>query len=616
MNRCLVIPLLLILSLAMSGQKRSALKLYTLAQQQIDSDEAKAFLIKAIDKDITYTDAYLSLSDLYSRCGEYDQQVNTLIEADANCADRHDLILVRLAKAAYLNGAYHLASDAINQLDIDDDSQLLQLKSQIGFSIEAVAHPLAFDAVNMGSAVNTKYHDYWPSLSIDGRKIVTTVLVDHGEDDLSSPKQEDLYMSSRVAGAWSESAAMTSIINTSNNEGAQCLSADGNMMFFTACDRYDGVGSCDIYYTHKSNNMWSSPRPLPEPLNSKSWDGHPSLSADEHYLYFSSTRAGGQGGYDLYVATLEFGHSITVVEVRNLGQSINTPQDELSPFIHPDGKSLYFSSDGHLGLGRQDIFYAQQDSTGFTHEPINIGYPINTHNDEIGLVLSAKGDKGYFASDRTDSRKNDIYTFDIPVEARPNEVTYLAATISDEISQQALVADVELTQMSTGELIYSTKAVSEFTIPLPLGDDYAINVSCPSYLFYSENFSLQKDVVRPFHKNIMLSRMESGNTLVLKNVLFAHDSSELDTSFTAELDKVLTLIQLNPDVQFEISGHTDSVGSSAYNMQLSEQRAKAVCDYLIANGVSPDVLQYKGYGDTRPISELNNENRRTELLIK
>lgn len=232
------------------------------------------------------------------------------------------------------------------------------------------------------------------------------------------------------------------------------------------------------------------------------------------------------------------------------------------------------------------------------------------------MVVNAKGNTGYFAAERDNSQKKDIYTFDIPVVAQANEVSYLKASIKDKSEGVALEADVEVSLTSTGESIYKADQITDFTIPLPLGEDYAINVSRSGYLFYSDNIALSEATETPFIKEILLSRIRQGERIILKNILFKHNSYELDTHFTTELDKALSLIKANPKLQFEISGHTDNVGSKEYNQQLSEQRAKVVYDYFIAGGVSSEMLTYKGYGQSRPISDKNDENRRTELLVK
>ena len=605
--------LLTILTFSISAQKKGAQKLYDEALMLIDQQEAITLLEKAIKKDETYANAYLALADKYKTLHAYDQQVNTLLIASQKCEDKSLIILAQLSQAAYLNGNYQVAHNAIIQLDSDSNEELKRLKENIEFSLEATSHPSIFKPKNLGNKVNTPYHDYWPSLSIDEHEIVTTVFIELDDDKTS---HEDFFYSKKENEQWSKAQPLSPIINSMRNEGAQSLSADGKTMFFTACNRMDGAGACDIYMAHKKNGVWSAPIPLPAPLNTIAWEGHPCLSADGKSLYFSSSREGGYGGRDLYLAEISLSPRLSIGKISNLGPAINTEKHEISPFIHPDRKTLYFSSDGHIGLGRQDIYYTKRDSNGHYQTPINMGYPINTHHDEIGLVVNAKGDKGYFSAERDSSRKKDIYAFDIPQEAQADEVTYLKAFIADKVQNKAIAANVEISLINTGETIYQADAITDFTIPLTFGVDYAINVTSPGYLFYSDNIALSPEMATPVIKEIMLSQIKSGEKIILKNVLFKNDSYELDTHYTAELDKAIALIKANPKLQFEISGHTDNVGSEAYNQKLSEERAKVVYDYFISQGVNAEKLTSKGYGQSQPISDRNSENRRTELLVK
>lgn len=617
MQRLLVIYLFLALSaLHINAQKKSAQKLYDEAAQQINFLEAERLYQQAIDKDSSYAEAYIALSRLYEQRSDYNKQVNILRYGAKNGRQNQAFVTAQYAKAAYLNGNYKDAQEALLKIGDFTDYQLLHLQNCINFSLDAISHPWEFNPENLGKDINTKHHDYWPSLSIDEKQIVTTVFVDDIDEQVLNTAQEDLYISKKDGEIWSKARPVTPIINSIENEGAQALSADGNIMLFTACNRFDGYGSCDIFITHKKNGVWSPPLPLPSPINTEYWEGHPCLSADSKQLYFASSRKGGVGGVDIYVANIKIEDGVKVFGVENLGKSINSSKDEVSPFIHSDNQTLYFSSDGHIGLGRQDIFFSKMSDTNIFQEAVNLGYPINTHKDEIGFVVSPLGLRAYFSSEREDSQKKDIYAFDLPQDLRPKEVTYLKANISDKLEQKPLESEVEVSLISTGEIAYQASKVSNFTIPLPMGKDYAINVSKEGYLFYSANIALSEDTETPFEKDILLSHIQRGEKIVLKNILFKHDSYELDISYTAELDKAIALIIANPKLQFEISGHTDNLGSETHNQKLSEQRAKVVYDYFISEGIDAQQLSYKGYGQSQPVSNRNKENRRTELLIK
>lgn len=611
-----IILLFVLAALPANTQKRSAQKLYDEATRSINKSEAEELYLQAIDKDKAYSDAYVALARLYEQQQAYDNQVKTLQDATLNCEKNLPFLWAQLAKASYLNGNYDLAQTTISKLGDYNDPQLLHLQNCINFSIDATGSPLEFHPRNLGEEINTKHHDYWPSLSIDEQQIVTTVFVDKEDEEVLNTAQEDLFISKKTGDSWAKAKPLSPIINSIENEGAQSLSADGNTMLFTACNRFDGFGSCDIFITYKVNGVWSPPVPLAEPINSEYWDGHPCLSSDSKQLYFASNRKGGYGGVDLYVADIEMGKTFSVTSVSNLGDAINSSKDEVSPYIHPDKHTLYFSSDGLIGLGRQDVYIAKKSANGVFEEAVNLGYPINTHKDEIGFIVSPSGQRAYFSSERYDSCKKDIYAFDLPTDLRPNEVTYLKAKVKDKITKKDLKASVTLSLISTGEIIYEASKVDLFTIPLEIGKDYAISVSHEGYLFHSEHIALSKDLATPFEKEVLLASLHSGEKIILENILFNHDSYELDTSFTSELEQAIALINENPKLQFEISGHTDNLGSAEYNLRLSEQRAKVVYLYFIKKGADPMQLSYKGYGHTQPISDNNSINRRTELLIK
>lgn len=597
-----------------NAQKRSAQKLYDAAAQE-NPEKAIELYKKALEKDASYADAYIALSRLYEQQQDFAQQIKTLRKGSKLASEKKDFLLAQLALNSYLSGWYETADSALQKLDPITIQQLLHLQACVQFSLEGKTKKSEINAQNLGQNINTKYHDYWPTISIDDKQIITTVLIEKDDEPNFLP-QEDFYISEKNNGVWEKSKALSKIINSENNEGAQSLSVDGCTMLFTACNRYDGHGSCDIYFSIKKNGTWSVPKPLPKPINSEYWEGHPSLSADGKELYFSSDRKNGFGGCDIYCAGIQIiGNKIIVKDLKNLGEKINTDKNEISPFMHPDGNTLYFSSDGHIGFGRQDIFYTKNDNGEYC-APTNLGYPINTHNDEIGLTINAIGNKAYFATEREDSHKKDIYSFDIPVECRPQEVSYFKAKIIDKNNKLALNAKVELYNTVSNELIYKKGNTDNILIALPVGNNYALNVSKAGYLFHSENFPLNENNEKPSEKTIELSAIATGERIILRNILFTHNSAELDTNYTAELHKAIALIKENPTLHFEVSGHADSSGTHEYNLKLSEDRARVVYEYFIANEIKAEQISYKGYGCTKPISDNNSKNRRTELLVK
>ena len=601
------------LSIIGFSQKRSALKRYNQAQESKSMTEAERLYLEAISKDAHFIKAYSALAHLYHNTQQNAAEAQTLQKGIANNYGDTKGFKLRLARAAYLAGDYDLAQASINRIS-PLPKTLEHLQACITFAIDAVNNANEYQPQNLGSAVNTQYDDYWPYISVDGQEITTTVLIEKDSTSIFFAN-EDLYKSKKTAQGWSKSQAVSPIINSPKNEGAQCLSADGRTLLFTACNRSTGIGSCDIYISYQRHGIWSPPKALPEPINSPYWDGHPSLSADGQYLYFASDRKFGLGKRDLYRAKLNIqGDHINVIDVQHLGANINSKEDEVSPFIHPDGKSLYFSSNGHVGLGRMDI-YKTEITHDFSAPIINLGYPINTHNDEIGFVVNTQGETAYFASEREGSRKKDIYTFTLDQTLRPQASTYFRARIFDAESRKRINGKVELRNLSNQQIYYQHQHINELVVPILCSESYAINIEKNGYFFYSYQFSPEQRDQTPLVKDIYLKPIKTNSTFTLHNILFAFNTAQLDTSFHYELDRTAQLILDNPELHFQIEGHTDSIGSKTYNQELSEARALAVQNYLIRHGVPASRLSHKGYGSSHPISESPAENRRTEVRI-
>ncbi|HNR42518.1 MAG TPA: OmpA family protein, partial [Bacteroidales bacterium] len=337
---------------------------------------------------------------------------------------------------------------------------------------------------------------------------------------------------------------------------------------------------------------------------------------------FSSSRPGGFGGKDIWYTTR--GDKGQWLPPKNMGSMINTPGDEMSPFIHFDGKTLYYSSDGLPGMGGFDIYFTKLGPDSTWSEPRNLGYPINTFSDETGLVIESDGQKAYFSSKRDKPGGKNIYSFYLHESIRPDPVSYLKGKVTDKETGKRLVADYELINLSTGRsvLVNSSGEDGNFLVCLPSGFNYGLNVRKKGYLFYSENFMLEgtHTVVKPFLKNILLSPLKVGESMLLANVFFEIDSWLLKKESLKELNNLLLLLAENKDIMVEIGGYTDATGTDEHNLILSEKRAMSVVNYLVENGISDGRLKYKGYGNSSPrgdniTSEGRRLNRRTEVLI-
>ncbi|MFT5801262.1 MAG: outer membrane protein OmpA-like peptidoglycan-associated protein, partial [Nonlabens sp.] len=429
---------------------------------------------------------------------------------------------------------------------------------------------------------------------------------------------------------------------------AQSISADGKLLVFTACTRRDGYGSCDLYFSEVIDGRWTKVANMGKEINSRARETQPSLSADGKAIYFSSNRGGGQGEMDIWVSKRDEDGAWGIPE--NLGEVINTTGVDRAPFIHQDGQTLYFMSDGHEGMGGHDLFYSRLENEVWG-KPKNLGYPINTEADEGTLVISLDGKTAYFATDRNKPGKRgkeeeymgkvdlDLFSFELYEEARPQPVTYVKATVRDAATRKKLAgAKVAFTDLETekSHAFSTTDSDGEFLVCLPLGKNYSLNVTKEEYIFHSENFALDKinNLDKPFLLDIELQpvpiltavptstegALAEGKPIILKNVFFETGSAELKTASLLELNRLKKLLTDHPTLVIRINGHTDNIGSDEDNLTLSNNRAKAVNDYLIINGISGDRLSYKGFGETKPIS--NNEipegrqsNRRTEFVV-
>ena len=430
-------------------------------------------------------------------------------------------------------------------------------------------------------------------------------------------EQEDFFISNLGNDSvWKRSIPMTNNVNTVNNEGAPTISADGKSLIFVACSDETGTyygenrigkGSCDLFYTKKLGNSWMNPINLPGGVNSSHWESQPSLSADGQTLYFIRGLRGknANGNADIYVSYLQtngnWGNAIRLSDV------INTPFSEESVCIHPDGKTLYFASKGHVGMGGSDLFVSKMDANGNWGKPMNLGYPINTMYDENSLLVSPTGDIAFFASDRTGGYGDlDIYYFVLPEEYRPTKTLYFDGTVFDQLTRLPLPGHFQLTDIESGELIIisdADKVDGSFMVALPVNREYAIEVTQNGYAPYSLNFNLKiPDGSDHYHLDIPMNPLTSSTENILANVFFDLGKATLRKESAIELKNLGAFMKRNPVIKIELGGHTDSRGNDADNLALSTERAKTVYNYLITNeGISASRLSFKGYGETQVI---------------
>jgi outer membrane protein OmpA-like peptidoglycan-associated protein/tetratricopeptide (TPR) repeat protein len=516
---------------------------------------------------------------------------------------------------------------------------------------ELVKNPVRVFIDNMGPNINSIYPDYSPIINADESVMFFTSRREGTTGGEKAPDDmqyyEDIYISYNNNGVWSKAINPGSPLNTKRNDATVGLSPDGQTLLV-----YKGTRGGDIYQCKLNGNHWGKPKALPKTINSRYHESSATFGPDGRTLYFVSDRPGGYGGRDVYMSKMnekgKWGEAV------NLGPTINTEYDEEGVFMHPDGKTLYFSSQGHKTMGGYDIFKSTYDN-GKWSEPENLGYPINTPDNDLFFSISGSGTHGYYSSAMTGGiGEKDIYmiTFLGPekpvisnnednllasltkpvketvieptVTIKSNKLTLLKGTILDDASSNPIKATIDLTDNAKNEVIASfesNSATGKYLVSLPSGVNYGITVKADGYLFHSENFDIPASTgYNEITKDIRMKKIEVGNKIVLRNIFFDFDKSTLRPESTAELDRLTKMMNDNPSLKIEISGHTDNIGAAAYNKTLSENRAKSVVDYLIKNGINSNRLTYAGYGFDQPIAPNDTEdgrqqNRRTEFKV-
>ncbi|MEE2931615.1 MAG: OmpA family protein [Bacteroidota bacterium] len=504
--------------------------------------KAKKLCLKLIKTDSTWNKPHLLLSSIYKNEGNIEEAANYLLNVYNPNNRNHIKGIEEIAGMYFRHGVYvdalYYFNKCIDLQSKQSSTEFLRFRESCLFAIQAKENPVPFNPENMGSNINSNMAEYLPVITADDNIIVFTRRVEE-KDQIP---QEDFFISYRDRNNIFKASYPFDIspINTALNEGALNFSPDQSMVVYTACDRDEGIGRCDIYYSSSRN--WNLSRNLGSNINSKHWESQACFSPDGKYLYFVSNRPGGVGGKDIWVSRIDDGFH----KAYNLGPTINTVKDEISPFIHPDNLTFYFSSNGHIGMGDYDIFVSRRaDIEQDWGKPQNLGYPINTYLKENSLVVSSDGKTAYYTSNHSGFGKEDIFYFELPENKR-------------------------------------AEALSELEV------------------------------------NIISS--EKGKEVIFNNVHFENNSFTLDTVSFSELDELSNFLRKNKLMKINIEGHTDNVGGDIENLRLSNNRARSVYNYLINNGISDERLNYKGFGEKRPITTNETEqgrakNRRTSFVI-
>lgn len=592
---------------------------------------ALELLNKAIDKDRNFAEAHLRLSKIYKAIGEHTSSQIHLEKVVKSQFDNPSFTEAHLllADQYFKKGNYaesRKLSDKI--ISFPKTSKMMQVEAQhllrnIDFAEKAIQHPLPFHPQPVSGIVNQMPLQYFPVLTVDEQTLIFT-----GRRGITPQYDEDIYMSQKDQhGNWRKPESLSDHINSPLNEGTCTIAADGRTLIFTSCEAQGSFGSCDLYITKKIGDEWAPAKNLGAHINTSAWESQPSLSADGRTLYFVSDRKGGVGRRDIYVAQID--DTGQWAQAQNVGPGINTERDEVSPFIHVNGQTLYFSSDGLPGLGSFDLYVSEKTGQSWT-QPKNLGYPINTSEDESGLFITANGENAYYSQEEQRNGEyvnSQIYTFVIPQEIRvSNRSSYVKGKVFDANTKKPLQAHVELIDLKKQAKISkvtSDPKNGQYMMVLTEGSDYVLYVDQEGYLFQSLTFDYaaeQGKINQPVQIDIYLQPIEQGKETVLNNIFFDTDKYDIKEKSKPELNKIISFLQENPDIRIAINGHTDNVGTAAYNQSLSTNRAKAVYSYLVEAGIDSSRLAYKGYGQTKPIATNDTEegkqkNRRIAFEI-
>ena len=608
------------ISTVQAQNNSAAQKLFEKAVTAIDNHEypeAVEFLNESIQKDSNYIDSYITLFQVYVDLKKNENAIAIFEKAisidSASCAP----YFVKYANTYASLGNYKKANDLLNKIKEGLPVYLTQSFNQLKTICDfALSYPMDENSkvINAGDSINTANAEYFPTVTVQD-----SLLIFMRKDGIL---REDFFYSIISPNNTSIAQPLSDSLNLAAKKGAPSLSSDLNTLYYSAEYNENGYGRYDIYKVTKSKTGWSLPKNLGQNINTDWWESAPSISPDGQALYFSSNKPGGYGGIDIYVSYKnERGGWKQAV---NLGAAINTAGDEQTPFIHADNKTLYFSSTGWPGFGGADLFVTYKKVNGSWAKPINLGYPINTNENEQSVAISSNGKEGYIASDRPDSRGGlDIYKISLPDFARANKTLYFNGYINDAITKKSLTGTVKLVDPSDANkfMTINVDSTGYFVLSLPYFDSLGIQVNSPqheyaSILINKKYLDSIKGSTIPFNLNPIVNQF----TKNFNNVFFETNAATLLSNSNVELNALVNYLQASPKATILIEGHTDNTGLATNNLLLSSKRAESIAQYLMNKGILSSRITTKGLGDSKPIADNNTEkgraqNRRTSFTI-
>lgn len=590
------------------------------ALQERDLETAYNEFEEAIERDKLFAEPYFHLGKLYEQSRQfgnailnYEKAVNAQEKSSVTEIASQQVGQLYLKKGDYQKALVYLEKGQ-PAVTLSNQKRYLARLESCKFALKSLENPLKITPIELPKTVNRFDSQYFPVLSADRETLIFT-----GQQD----KDENLYQSVFKDSTWSVPVSISDKINTLENEGTASISADGRTLVFTSCGGRRGFGSCDLFITYKEGNDWSAPQNLGANINSGEWESQPSLSADGRTLYFVSDRKGSVGKRDIWLSTLD---SMNVwTKAQNLGNVINTSEDELSPFIHANGKTLFFSSEGHVGMGGLDLFFTENQQ-GKWSTPENLGFPLNTHEDQVAFYITSDSKKAYYSLERSQDdkiRRAKIVEITLPesLQSKFKPTFFLKGIVTDAQTKQKISANIELVSLKDKEkigLFTADNQTGSYTFVLTAGNEYAIFVNKKGYFFKSINVDLSQQIGMDKILNISLEPIQKNAKEILNNIFFDTGKWELQPASMIELDKLTVLLNENKGLPIEVSGHTDDVGKDAENLILSQKRAKSVRDYLVQKGINPAMVKSEGYGKTKPLlpntsAENRKLNRRIEI---
>lgn len=590
-------------------------------------DVAIQLLERALQKDDQFAEAYARLGLVYRMAGNLtlcQQHYEKALELFNPVPPPR--ILFDLGELYLQLGKYELSEKYLkkylNKTSPNSKSyaHTVKMLKNVNFAIKTIGEAEPIEIVPLSDTINQFALQYFPVLTADQKQLIYTIRLGSGPDD-----DEDLKISIKNdSDEWGPPLSLSATINSSLNEGTCTISADGRTLIFTSCQGREGYGSCDLFLSKKIGVKWSVPKNMGATINSSAWDSQPSLSADGRILYFVSTRKGGIGKQDIWVSYLSVDEKWS--KPKNLGNKINTKENDISPFMHPNGQTLYYSSKGHVGMGGFDIYYSERIEGEFV-QPTNFGYPVNNGEDQVSIFITADGKRAYYSNACGSGAQtcSKLFSFDIPESKRVNfKSNYISGRVLDSLTQQPVKAKIDLYDIENRQLILSVNSdavTGEYLMVLTEGANYALYVYADGYLFKNERFEYEQKIdMQPIYKDINLLTAKKGAKLELKNIFFEHDSFELNDRSLLELRIITKFLLNNPEVRIRIEGHTDDTGNYEYNLLLSKRRAQSVYSYLIENNIPQFGLEYIGFGAKFPRYNGSNalekkKNRRIEFKI-